>query len=63
MENKLENLYGVIFTYNPFSGNWRCCKREDYLRLFSENEEKFVRSKEIEHLRDLIIKHPEKLEL
>lgn len=55
MNNK-EYLHNWLFTYNSYTENYRACKREDYLRFFSEPEENFIRSKSLQDLEDLIIK-------
>ncbi len=31
-----------VYSYNPFSQEWRACKREHYLELFSNNDSKNV---------------------
>jgi len=52
----MEELHNFIFTYNNYTGNWRVCKREQYLDLFNKPETEFLRSKEINTLIELIIK-------
>ncbi len=52
----MEQLHGWLFTFNSYSKNWVCCKREQYLDLFSKPETEFLRSKDINTLIELIIK-------
>lgn len=57
MENDVKNvLYGWVFTYNPFTSNWRACKRDNYLKLFDAPETEFIRSKNLDTLISLVIK-------
>lgn len=57
LKNKnMEQLHGWLFTFNSYSQNWICCKREQYLDLFNKPETEFLRSKEINTLIELIIK-------
>lgn len=63
MKKDKSELYGWIFTFNPHTGNYRCCKREDYLRFFNEPEENFLRSKSIDTLEELILKSGGKKEI
>lgn len=57
MENDVKNvLYGWVFTYNPFTSNWRACKRDVYLKLFDAPESEFIRSKDLDTLISLVIK-------
>jgi hypothetical protein len=51
-----DNLYGWVFTYNPITGNWRACTREDYLDFFSIPEKNFIRSKDLNTLQEIIMK-------
>mgnify|MGYP000113704912 CR=1 FL=1 len=53
----MENLYGWLFSFNPETGNWRDCTRDQYLDMFSKPETEFLRSDNINHLIALIMKH------
>ena len=53
----MEHLTNWLFTFNSHTGNWRACTRDQYLDFFSKPESDFVRSKNIEDLRDLIVKN------
>lgn len=49
-------LYNWVFNFNPFTQNWRACKREDYNKLFSEPESNFLSAKDLNVLIELILK-------
>ena len=53
---KNENLYEWVFHFNPYTQNWRACKRNEYLDLFNKPESNFLISKNISTLRELIEK-------
>lgn len=51
------NLYGWIFSFNPYTQYWYAAKREDYFKLFSNQADKSIlKSKEITTLEFLINK-------
>lgn len=54
----MEELYGWVFNYNPFTSKWRAVKREFYPMLFSEDENKapVLSSGSIETLVELIVR-------
>lgn len=54
---KNEQLLNWIFNYNPYTQEWRGCKREDYLALFSqEDNENLLKSRDIKTLIEFITK-------
>lgn len=55
--NSIQSLYGWVFTFNPNTGNYRACQREELNQFFSEPETNFLRSKHLETLEEIIIKN------
>jgi hypothetical protein len=56
---KNENLYGWVFTFNPYTQVWNAAKSENYTLMFSatsKNSKKVLKSKDINTLIELIIK-------
>lgn len=53
---KKEELYGWVFTYNPYTEQYLAAKREYYHELFSGDEGNVLRSNDIKVLEALIIK-------
>jgi len=56
-----EQLYQWIFNYNPYTQDWRAVKREDYIQLFSDNDEIVLKSSKIDTLVEIIKKTNGKL--
>ena len=56
-----EELYQWIFSFNPYEGSWRAVKREDYLKLFSNEDEIVLKSSKIDTLIGIIGKTNGKL--
>jgi hypothetical protein len=52
----IEILCGWLFTYNPHTGNYRACQREQLNDFFSISEENFLRAKSQKDLEELILK-------
>ena len=53
----MEKLEGWVFTFNSFTGKWQAAKREDYILLFNDIDNKRVlKSSKFETLQELIIK-------
>jgi hypothetical protein len=51
------NLYGWVFTYNPYEGIWYATDRNDYFLLFSDRaSKKVLKSTKIDVLVDLVRK-------
>ncbi len=51
------NLYGWLFTYNPYQNKWSCAKRDNYADMFSDRKSKQVYSStKIETLIEIITK-------
>lgn len=51
-----EQLYGWIFTFNPYQQLWFASKRENLNELFSGDEGNILKSSNIDTLQKLIIK-------
>jgi hypothetical protein len=53
----IKNLYGWLFTYNPFTNKWYAANRDNYSALFSDLENKNVlSSSSFETLREIIVR-------
>lgn len=54
------NLYGWVFTFNPYTNVWSAARRDDYFLLFSgttkDTEHLVLKSKNIKALTELIEK-------
>lgn len=53
---KKEYLYNWIFAFNPHTGNWRACTRDQYLDFFNKPEGEFISSSKIEAIEQIIIR-------
>lgn len=54
---KNEELYGWIFSYNPFKNTWRSVNRDNYYKLWNESaSEAILESPDINSIIDIIIK-------
>jgi hypothetical protein len=51
-----QELYGWVFTFNPYQQVWLAAKRENSNELFSGNEGNVLKSSSINTLQQLIIK-------
>lgn len=62
LENKTKNmernsnLYGWIFTYNPFDKVWSATERDNYNALFNGYNDRVLRSANIVTLQEIINK-------
>ena len=54
MENK--NLYGWVFTFNPYEDKWYATPRDNYFALFNGKNEDVLSSKDITTLMVLVNK-------
>ena len=55
MPTNKENLYGWLFTFNPYTNTWYAAKREDYMLLFNNlNSDGVLKSSEITTLVTII---------
>lgn len=53
----MNNLYGWVFAYNPYTKQWYAAKREDYYKLWNEKDgDGLLKSGRIETLVELIVK-------
>lgn len=53
-----EELYGWVFSYNPFIDKWMSTNRDNYHKLFSNiDDESVIKSSSIDTLCELIIKN------
>jgi hypothetical protein len=54
MNNK-DNLYGWLFTYNPYTNLWNAATRDNYFLLFSNpSNELVLKAKDLKVLTELI---------
>ena len=54
----MEELYGWLFTYNPYDKQWLACRNEDFIYVMNDySSDKAIRSSSKETLIELIIKY------
>lgn len=55
---KNNELYGYLFTFNPYTETWLACKRDNYHELFTNQEsENILKSKSVNTLIEFITKN------
>ena len=52
------NLYGWLFTYNPYDEYWYAATRDNYLTMFNSDRKGTYRSKDFETLKQIVSSNP-----